>query len=174
MKRKKCRVCGVLTSPKNYFKGHATCKKCVSLSCKKRCATYRKNNLLNPPTLIRKKCVRCGKIRHTKNFPRANSQKDGYSSWCKSCTRSYNGESYIRNSYGMDKGQYNDFINSRHSRCDACGDKVAGTNRHVDHDHKTGRVRGLLCRRCNWMVGASEDGLEILTRVGDYIRNHCL
>ena len=42
----------------------------------------------------------------------------------------------------------------------------------VDHCHKTGKVRKLLCMRCNHVLGASEENLEYLDKVKDYIKEH--
>ena len=38
----------------------------------------------------------------------------------------------------------------------------------VDHDHETGTVRGLLCRRCNWALGIVDDNFELLIRMAGY------
>lgn len=42
----------------------------------------------------------------------------------------------------------------------------------VDHDHKTGKIRGLLCRSCNLMLGNSRDQIEILRRAEAYLQKH--
>lgn len=39
------------------------------------------------------------------------------------------------------------------NRCGICGDEATGRNRHRDHDHETGLLRGLLCRGCNLHEG---------------------
>jgi hypothetical protein len=43
---------------------------------------------------------------------------------------------------------------------------------HMDHCHKTQRFRGILCQKCNVMLGMAEDNPERLIRAADYIKNH--
>lgn len=42
----------------------------------------------------------------------------------------------------------------------------------VDHNHTTGDVRGLLCRRCNMVIGNVEESKELLTTLIDYLEVH--
>lgn len=42
----------------------------------------------------------------------------------------------------------------------------------VDHDHKTGKVRGLLCRRCNDFLGKIKDNRETLARLVEYLKRN--
>lgn len=51
--------------------------------------------------------------------------------------------------------------------CDAQHDSLC-----VDHDHDTGAVRKLLCRKCNTVIGQASDSVAILTRAISYLRNH--
>ena len=54
--------------------------------------------------------------------------------------------------YGLTAGAYNKLLKAQHNCCAICGrHKSLFTKRlHVDHDHDTGKVRGLLCTGCNW------------------------
>lgn len=47
--------------------------------------------------------------------------------------------------------------------------KLSGGNRHVDHDHVSGRVRGVLCRRCNTGIGMLGDSLIGVLRAAEYL-----
>ena len=40
---------------------------------------------------------------------------------------------------------------------------------HIDHDHVTGRVRGVLCPACNLMIGYAKDNSDVLTRAAAYL-----
>lgn len=42
----------------------------------------------------------------------------------------------------------------------------------MDHNHKTGQVRGLLCDRCNLTIGALEDDAALLQKAIDYVVRH--
>lgn len=42
----------------------------------------------------------------------------------------------------------------------------------IDHCHRTGKIRGLLCNKCNPMIGYAQDSIEILQSAIDYIRHH--
>ena len=59
---------------------------------------------------------------------------------------------------------------------DVCGicrrQPTTGISVHVDHDHDTGRIRGLLCFRCNNALGDFEESAELLTRAAEYVFHH--
>ena len=80
--------------------------------------------------------------------------------------------------YKLTLEQYSEMLAKQDDACAICGDKETGRNQHgpialsVDHDHGTGQVRGLLCRRCNMLLGAARDNCAILDRAANYIVNH--
>lgn len=53
-------------------------------------------------------------------------------------------------------------------RCEICG-KVQGQKLQPDHDHQTGALRGLLCTRCNTMLGYAGDSPEVLRGGAEYL-----
>lgn len=55
--------------------------------------------------------------------------------------------------YGLTVAQYHQMMVDQDDKCYICGKKPYGKTLAIDHDHKTGRVRGLLCRSCNLAVG---------------------
>ena len=42
----------------------------------------------------------------------------------------------------------------------------------LDHDHRTGKVRALLCNRCNRVLGLAEDSPELLSKMSNYLKEH--
>jgi len=54
-------------------------------------------------------------------------------------------------------------------RCAICGDPPGKRGLHLDHDHLTGIVRGLLCHRCNFGIGLFRDSEELLMRAITYL-----
>ncbi len=53
--------------------------------------------------------------------------------------------------------------------CGICGSEIKGKNKHVDHDHKTGKIRGVLCDNCNHMLGMSHENIELLKKAIVYL-----
>lgn len=59
--------------------------------------------------------------------------------------------------YGLSEEQWNDLFDAQGRTCAICKtEKSGGKSWHTDHDHKTGRVRGILCFRCNVNLGIFE------------------
>ena len=59
-------------------------------------------------------------------------------------------------------------IEEQGGTCAVC----SGEAKHVDHDHKTNRVRGVLCFNCNQALGNVRDNLEVLRGLIDYLADH--
>jgi len=75
---------------------------------------------------------------------------------------------YAKN-YKLTIEEYDVLFEAQDGHCAICGN---GGDRwlDVDHDHETGRLRGLLCRRCNMGLGALGDSVESLQRAIDYLK----
>lgn len=78
--------------------------------------------------------------------------------------------------YGISQEQYDKLFALQGGKCVICGNETFGILRNgkpkglcIDHDHKTGKVRGLLCTRCNSILGYANDDSEILMKLIDYL-----
>lgn len=86
----------------------------------------------------------------------------------------------MRNKFGITPEQYWEMYEAQGRKCYGCqraaGKDESGRGRTprlaVDHDHKTGKIRGLLCRLCNRdVLGHFGDDPEALRRLADYVEN---
>jgi hypothetical protein len=77
--------------------------------------------------------------------------------------------------YGLTLEDYARMLAKQGGLCALCGGKRTGSNyKHlaVDHDHKTGRVRGLLCHNCNLVLGHLKDDVRLMRRAIAYLQIH--
>ncbi len=77
--------------------------------------------------------------------------------------------------YGITLEMYNEMLEAQNGVCAICGrdyNHKRHKHFHVDHNHKTSKVRGLLCIRCNTLVGNSGESVEILKKAIDYINRY--
>jgi hypothetical protein len=79
----------------------------------------------------------------------------------------------LKAKYGIDYVEYKRILKSQNGVCAICGglNKCHNTLA-VDHDHLTGRIRGLLCSRCNIAIGGARDSITILQKCIDYLVTH--
>jgi hypothetical protein len=72
--------------------------------------------------------------------------------------------------YGITPEDYQAMLDSQGGKCAIC--KIRDANR-IDHCHKTGKTRQLLCNQCNTAIGMFKEDVNILLTAIDYIRKHC-
>ena len=74
-----------------------------------------------------------------------------------------NRRSYLKRTFGITVEEYDEMFRRQHGRCAiCCRPPTEGISLHVDHDHVTGEVRGLLCFRCNNALVEFCDRLEVI------------
>lgn len=84
----------------------------------------------------------------------------------------------IKARYGVTSEQYYQVLEAQGGGCGICGtpnaDRKGQRRLHVDHDHRTGDFRGLLCARCNTALGKFDDNVDILQKAIVYLqKNSC-
>lgn len=107
------------------------------------------------------KCTKCKqeKPATAEYFPLHNKKTNGLDSWCRDCRSTYRSE--------ICRGRFRDVISdvelkilkSDTKECVICGSEEKLV---VDHDHKTGAIRGMLCNHCNRGLGHFRDDPELL------------
>jgi len=75
----------------------------------------------------------------------------------------------VKNTYGLQEAEYLELIATQNNLCAICHKKDEGKVLCVDHDHKNGRVRGLLCHNCNVGIGNFRDDPKILESAIAYL-----
>lgn len=79
-------------------------------------------------------------------------------------------KSYLKRKYGITPEEYDRLLAEQDGRCAICRRRPRDDiSFHVDHDHVTGRVRGLLCFPCNNALGDFDDSPVVLARAADYV-----
>ena len=133
--------------------------------------------LEHPPTEPTKRCPNCRCIKPATEFPRNRATWDGLATYCKPChnkrmkenkDRLYGGERdfLLKLRYGIDEVGVQALLEAQGGVCAICG---AEAPTHVDHDHATGRIRGVLCFSCNRGLGMVEDDVEVLRSALRYL-----
>ncbi len=74
----------------------------------------------------------------------------------------------LKRLYGLSTEEYNIRLHNQNNKC-ACCESPFHTLPRVDHDHLTGRIRGLVCNACNMGVGLLKDSIEGLQVAMDYL-----
>ena len=89
----------------------------------------------------------------------------------------YQRELQLKCSYGITLEQYNQLILHQNGKCAICNNKETSKNCNrkikklsIDHNHKTGEIRGLLCDNCNNLLGRAKDNINILQNAIKYLK----
>lgn len=89
----------------------------------------------------------------------------------KKLVSSYNRKSCLRRLYNMTLEEYDEKLKGQDNKCAICGikDKDLNKTMHIDHCHKTGKIRGLLCKNCNNGLGFFNDNENNLLEAYNYL-----
>lgn len=138
-----------------------------------------------------KTCNKCHQTKLLEEFPKKKDNKDGRHGSCKVCEGKrkekykYTTEEWSnwrrKKKFGLTEEQYKKMLSDQHHCCAICnihlddyvgihgrGKKVDSFT--VDHDHATGKIRGLTCFRCNLMLGYAQDNPNILEAGSKYLK----
>ena len=157
------------------------CRPCMSQRSK---ASYRKRQAAAGRVVKEReqmpgqaRCPDCGEVKDLDQFPRNKSARAGRGGYCKPChnargvatytrlhgsTRNY----HLRRRYGITATDYDVLVEAQGGVCALCHTREP---QHVDHDHVTGEVRGVLCSCCNQGLGNFRDDVASLRAAVDYL-----
>lgn len=118
-----------------------------------------------------KACSKCEKEKPASDFNHNRSRLDGLQDWCRDCHAVITRKNHLQRNYGITPEDYDVMYRAQCGCCVGCGDHQSILTKalHVDHNHDTGKVRGLLCRHCNLIAGHAKDSVRTLHRITDYI-----
>ena len=127
-----------------------------------------------------KKCRFCLLEKEKKLFTRNKSYKDGYATVCLECSKKYQSEKRKDINYVISERakKFNtnfnviDNLYKTYKVCQICGNIDYRRMLNIDHCHKTGKVRGLLCDSCNKALGLFKDNVESLNKAIEYLKNN--
>lgn len=71
--------------------------------------------------------------------------------------------------YGISLEDYNLLLEKQNNCCAVCKDIPTKQKLHVDHNHSTGKIRGLLCQACNVSIGKMKESPALLRALAEYI-----
>lgn len=82
-------------------------------------------------------------------------------------------ESFLRKKYNLTLEMFDKILEFQKNKCYICEQALKDGDRflHIDHCHKTGKIRGILCSQCNWFM-SKIDGIEkCLNNLNNYVKN---
>jgi hypothetical protein len=185
---KQCQMCKVEVPVKSRDRWERTkycSKECMYEGIRSKPAVY-KNSPLLP-------CTSCGLILERSMFGKDASRRyrGGAATRCIPCSREHSKKytdtevskrkkisARFESKYGINLIQYEKLFEEHKGLCAICNKPSQRVNKNgelkrlaVDHDHKTGKVRGLLCFDCNTGLGKFGDDVEMLSKALSYLKN---
>ena len=127
-----------------------------------------------------KKCPQCNKTKSVEAFPKNVTTSDGYGAYCKPCHNLTSRENrrinhgnrgyHLKRRYGITQEDFDRLVAGQEGKCAICQTLPSGIKPwHVDHNHATGKIRGVLCHHCNTGLGNLKDNVAVLKRAIAYL-----
>ena len=124
-----------------------------------------------------KRCPDCRLTKPLEEFPRNRNSKDGRHAYCKPCHNARTAETrqrlygggrhyHLKRRYGIGADDFDRMVADQGGVCLIC---ERPDPEHVDHDHVTGKVRGILCFNCNGGLGQFKDDIDALLAAAAYL-----
>jgi hypothetical protein len=166
------------SKPRAAFAGNKAARDGLHAYCRECWAEYHQARQLAKGKNVRprvqapeghKFCRSCGEIEPHSEWHRNATASDGLPTSCKACRANKGRAGHLKRQYGITEAERDELIASQAGVCCIC---LAAPAAHVDHCHKTGRVRGVLCFNCNSGLGLLRDDPEAMYRAADYLEGN--
>jgi hypothetical protein len=118
-----------------------------------------------------RECLTCERVLPTASFYTDARTPSGLRASCKDCTKRSTRTSTLRLKYGLTEAAYAELVLDQDGVCAVCGE-VPPRALVVDHCHRTGKVRALLCDACNKALGLMKDDSARLRMAARYVDYH--
>ena len=122
-------------------------------------------------------CPMCKEFKAPSEFNKNPKYTNGLESECRKCRKKrykakYERKTVLKSKYGLTLEAFDEMVEKQNGVCAICLKSevdVLKKRLSVDHCHKTGKVRGLLCSRCNQAIGLMKDDVSSLARAIEYL-----
>lgn len=181
-----CRECRQDKPVDKFYLSHGK-RNSICIACRKAYeARYSERQKLNysGPKVAGKLCGLCKRVKFAVFFAANKRRSDGLDCYCVDCRADSNARADIKRSgkreveysflkrYNLTLEQYRAILQSQDGKCAICQSDT-GVKFIVDHCHKTGKVRGILCRTCNTMLAGIETP-GFIERSLAYLNSRCV
>ena len=118
-----------------------------------------------------KYCTICKKVKPLFEFNFNSSGRKFADPYCTKCRKLKSEKTTILRTFGITLKEYDKILEKQDGGFKICGTKIPrGSGRfHIDHNHSTGKIRGLLCSSCNVGLGHFKDDIETLAKAITYL-----
>ena len=119
-----------------------------------------------------KQCNKCKKIKSIDAFYKRKGRPCGVQSNCKVCQGKqrvsyWKPHEVMRRKFNISDDMYEQLM--LNDNCQICGCTM--TKKCIDHDHKTKKIRGVLCNNCNTALGLFKDNIKVMRKAINYLES---
>lgn len=168
---KRCGVCHIDKTYEEFYKNTARSNG-ISSDCKEcRRAIYKQNFKSKKSTdpIVERVCNICGFLKPASEFYRYAKNNNPVAD-CIDCRKLRTKGNHYKSKYGITKEEYSEIFHVQNGLCLICGN-ASERRLCVDHCHKTGFIRGLLCNHCNTAIGFLKEDPSLIRRAAEYIES---
>ena len=189
---KRCPACEE-SKPREQFNSDRTtsdklagyCRKCASKKSRELRSRYLSRSHSEILHASFKRCQKCGVDRPSEDYWRDMSRSDGLSNRCRECQSEYHRAYHDRtkdkhrerrclrsrvNRHGVTEERFYTMLIGQDKACSICRKPFAVMRHcHIDHNHKTGQIRALLCSTCNTGLGQFREDKALLEAAINYL-----